>query len=64
MVQSEPTFSNGDGEEQLKMDSGRVSAEEQLKEREYSVVWKADGGKTDVAEFVKSSPPGFLVRLL
>lgn len=32
MVQSEPTFSNGAGEEQLKMDSGRVSAEEKLKE--------------------------------
>lgn len=59
MVQSEPTFSNGAGEEQLKMDSGRVSAEKQLKERKYSLVWKAGGGKTDVAELVKSSHQGF-----
>lgn len=35
MVQSEPTFSNGAGEEQLKMDSGRVSAEEKLKGRAF-----------------------------
>lgn len=38
VVQSEPTFSNRAEEEQLKMDSGRVSAEEQLKERE-SIPW-------------------------
>lgn len=35
MVQSGPTFSNGDKEEQLKMDSGRVLAEEQLKGRAF-----------------------------
>lgn len=64
MVQSEPTFSNGAGEEQLKMDSGRASAEEQLKEGAFSVVWKADGGKTDAAESVMSRTLGLLVSLL
>lgn len=35
MVQLEPTFSDRAGEEQSKMDSARVSAEEQLKERAF-----------------------------
>lgn len=45
-VQSEPTFSSWAGEEQLKMDSGRVSAEEQLKCcLPWSARLKANGGK-------------------